>query len=165
MIKKKICMLGAFAVGKTSLVQQYVYSIFSEKYHTTVGVKVDKKEISLNGGDIGLILWDLHGEDEFQEVPMSYLRGASGCLYVIDGTRRATLDVALNLRRRAKEAIGAVPSILAFNKWDLAQEWEIDPTTMDGLAEEGALVMRTSAKTGLQVEEAFRSLAEMMMEG
>ncbi|MDY6953572.1 MAG: Rab family GTPase [Thermodesulfobacteriota bacterium] len=165
MIKKKICMLGAFAVGKTSLVQQYVYSIFSEKYHTTVGVKVDKKEISLSGGDIGLILWDLHGEDEFQEVRMSYLRGASGCLYVIDGTRRATLDVALDLRRRAEEAIGVVPFILAFNKWDLSQEWEIDQNTVDGLAEEGALVMRTSAKTGQQVEEAFRSLAEMMMEG
>ena len=157
-------MLGAFAVGKTSLVQQYVYSIFSEKYHTTVGVKVDKRKTSLNGREIDLILWDLHGEDEFQEVRMSYLRGASGCLYVIDGTRRATLDVALDLRKRAEEAIGVVPSILAFNKWDLEQEWEIGQTTMDGLAEEGAVVIRTSAKTGQLVEEAFRSLAEMMLE-
>jgi small GTP-binding protein len=165
MIKKKICMLGAFAVGKTSLVQQYVYSIFSEKYHTTVGVKVDKKKISLNKREIDLILWDLHGEDEFQEVRMSYLRGASGCLYVIDGTRRATLDVALDLRKRAEEAIGEVPLILVFNKWDLEQEWEIDQPTMDGLAEDGAVVIRTSAKTGQQVEEAFRSLAEMMLEG
>ena len=165
MIKKKICMLGAFAVGKTSLVQQYVYSIFSEKYHTTVGVKVDKRKTSLNGREIDLILWDLHGEDEFQEVRMSYLRGASGCFYVIDGTRRATLDVALDLRKRAEEAIGVVPAILVFNKWDLEQEWEIGQTTMDGLAEEGAVVIRTSAKTGQQVEEAFRSLAEMMLEG
>jgi len=165
MIKKKICMLGAFAVGKTSLVQQYVYSIFSEKYHTTVGVKVDKKKISLEEREIDLILWDLHGEDGFQEVRMSYLRGASGCLYVIDGTRRATLDVALDLRKRAEDAIGVVPFILVFNKWDLEQEWEIDQPTMDRLAEEGAVVIRTSAKTGQQVEEAFRSLAEMMLEG
>jgi len=165
MIKKKICMLGAFAVGKTSLVQQYVHSIFSEKYHTTVGVKVDKKKISLNEREIDLILWDLHGEDGFQEVRMSYLRGASGCFYVIDGTRRATLDVALDLRKRAEEAIGAVPFILVFNKWDLAQEWEIDQRTVDGFQQKGAVVMKTSAKTGRQVEEAFRSLAEMMMEG
>jgi hypothetical protein len=165
MIKKKICMLGAFATGKTSLVQQYVYSIFSEKYHTTVGVKVDKKKALLKGREIDLILWDLHGEDEFQEVRMSYLRGASGCLYVIDGTRRPTLDVALDLKKRAEDAIGAVPHVLAFNKWDLEKEWEIDRSTMDDLAEEGAVVVRTSAKTGQQVEEAFRSLAQMMLEG
>ena len=45
MIQKKICMLGAFAVGKTSLVQRYVHSLYSDKYLTTVGVKIDKKAL------------------------------------------------------------------------------------------------------------------------
>ena len=86
-LKKKICLIGAFAVGKTSLVRRFVHSIFSEKYHTTVGVMIDKKQVNVNGLPVDLIIWDLHGEDDFQSVRMSYLRGASGCFYVADGTR------------------------------------------------------------------------------
>ena len=91
-LKKKICLIGAFAVGKTSLVRQYVYSLFSEKYLSTVGVKIDKKLLVMDGRELELIIWDLHGEDDFQSVRMSYLRGASGCIYVVDGTRRVTLE-------------------------------------------------------------------------
>ena len=80
MIQKKVCLLGGFAVGKTSLVSRFVTSIFSEKYLTTVGVKVDKKLVSVNGQDVTLMLWDIYGEDEFQTVQPSYLRGASGYL-------------------------------------------------------------------------------------
>lgn len=65
-MKKKICLLGAFAVGKTSLVQQYVHSIFSDKYHTTVGVKIEKTQVIIDDEAVDLIIWDLHGEDEFQ---------------------------------------------------------------------------------------------------
>ena len=59
MIKKKICMLGAFAAGKTSLVRRYVHSLFSEKYHTTVGVKIEKKPVNINGTPVDLLLWDI----------------------------------------------------------------------------------------------------------
>jgi len=67
MIKKKVCMLGAFAVGKTSLVQRFVNSIFSVKYQTTIGVKIDQKMISLGETEVNLLLWDIHGEDDFQK--------------------------------------------------------------------------------------------------
>ena len=87
MIQKKICMLGAFAVGKTSLVQRFVKSLFSDRYLTTVGVKIDKKIVTVGDTEVSLVLWDLAGEDEFQSVQTSYLRGASGYLLVIDGTR------------------------------------------------------------------------------
>ncbi len=163
MIKKKICLIGAFAVGKTSLVQQYMHSIFSEKYHTTVGVKIDKKSISVDDQSVDLIIWDLHGEDDFQSVRMSYLRGASGCLYVVDGTRRATLDVALDLRARAQLSIGAVPSIMAINKCDLKTQWEIDDQMMETLRQKNFHIIRTSAKTGHRVEAAFLELASRML--
>ncbi len=78
MIQKKICMLGGYAVGKTSLVQRFVKGIFSEKYLTTVGVKIDKKVVQVGGREVSLILWDLHGEDDFQQVQMSYMRGGFG---------------------------------------------------------------------------------------
>jgi small GTP-binding protein len=163
-LKKKICLIGAFAVGKTSLVRQYVYSLFSEKYLSTVGVKIDKKLLVMDGRELELIIWDLHGEDDFQSVRMSYLRGASGCIYVVDGTRRVTLDTALRLRQRVRDAIGPTPSILAINKCDLSAGWEIDPQALQELAAEDFSILRTSAKTGQSVEAVFHKLAAMMLE-
>ena len=165
MIKKKICMLGAFSVGKTSLVQRFVKSMFSDKYLTTVGVKIDKKSVSVNGKDVDLLLWDIYGEDEFQKVKTSYLRGASGYFLVIDGTRKNTLDTAFDLQKRAEDAVGSIPFILLFNKSDLTDEWEIEDETFENLTRDGFTVMKTSAKTGEMVEEAFLSLAEKMLEG
>ncbi len=164
MIKKKICMLGAFAVGKTSLVRQYVHSIFSEKYQTTVGVKIDKKTLDVDGGPVDLILWDIHGEDAFQTVRTSYLRGASGILIVVDGTRRATLDTAFDLRQRARDNLGAVPIIFVFNKSDLSAEWEIEAAAIDRVTQEGITVIKTSAKTGDGVPETFEKMALAMLE-
>ncbi len=163
MLKKKICMLGAFAVGKTSLVQRYVHSIFSEKYHTTVGVKVDKRQVVVDGQPIDLILWDIQGKDDTQTVRPSYLQGASGCLLVVDGTRSDTLDVALELRRWCLETIGQIPVLFAFNKSDLANLWEIDPERVRALEAEGTAVIETSAKEGAGVELAFLKLAQMMV--
>ena len=62
MIQKKICMLGAFAVGKTSLVKRYVHSMFSDKYLSTVGVKIDKKVLHNGDSEVMLMLWDLYGD-------------------------------------------------------------------------------------------------------
>ncbi len=164
MIQKKVCMLGAFAVGKTSLVSRFVKSIFSEKYHTTVGVKIDKKLVDVSGQNVNLILWDLHGEDEFQKVRTSYLRGSSGYILVADGTRRVTLDTVLSLHQRARDTIGQVPFLLILNKSDLKAEWEIDPSATDGLKDQGWMIIEASAKENDGVEEAFLQLAEMMTE-
>ena len=84
MLQKKICMVGSFATGKTSLVAKFVYSIFSENYQTTVGVKIDKKTVNIQNKELNFILWDLYGEDEFQKVRLSYLRGSSGYLLIVD---------------------------------------------------------------------------------
>lgn len=165
MIKKKICMLGAFSVGKTSLVQRFVKSIFSDKYLTTVGVKVDKKSVHVDGQDVDLLLWDIYGEDEFQKVNVSYLRGASGYFLVVDGTRKNTLETAFMLRERAEGAAGSVPFIMLFNKADLEDEWEIDGNMLTDLSDQGLTIMKTSAKTGEAVEDAFLSLTRKMLEG
>jgi len=165
MIKKKICMLGVFAVGKTSLVQRFVKSIFSEKYLTTVGVKIDKKTMDMGNQVVDLMLWDLHGEDEFQKLQLSYLRGASGYLLVIDGTRAATLEGALNLKEKVDGALGNIPFLLLLNKADLEDQWELDPQKLRELESSGWSILKTSAKSGRGVEEAFRTLAIRTMEG
>jgi small GTP-binding protein len=165
MLQKKVCMVGAFATGKTSLVAKFVYSIFSENYQTTVGVKIDKKSLNINEQELNLILWDLYGEDEFQKVRMSYLRGSSGYLLVVDGTRHNTLEKAFNLQKRVEETVGEVPFILVLNKWDAQDEWEIENTEIETLVQKGWNVIKTSAKTGLGVEEVFQTLAKKILEG
>lgn len=164
MIQKKICMVGAFATGKTSLVSQFVKGIYSEKYHTTIGVKIDKKVVKLDDRTVNLVLWDIHGEDEFQNVRMSYLRGAAGYLLVVDGTRRASLEVALNLRARAIESVGHIPYVLVFNKFDLWDTWEITGDEIQELQEKGRPLIRSSAKTGLGVEECFLELSRLILQ-
>lgn len=162
MLQKKVCMLGAFGVGKTSLVSRFVRSIFSDKYLTTVGVKIDKKTMSVGSEEVTLMLWDIYGEDGFQTVRESYLRGASGYLLVADGTRHATLETATALQQKATSVVGRVPFVLLLNKSDLNTEWEVDERALWKLAEQGWPVLMTSAKTGAGVEEAFAKLAGEM---
>ena len=164
MIQKKICMLGAFAVGKTSLVSRYVSSLFSDKYHSTVGVKIDKKQLTVNQQDMTLMLWDIYGQDDYQNVQASQLRGMSGYLLVVDGTRSATLEVARQLQQKAAATVGTVPFIMLLNKVDLAESWEIDEPAFYKLVEQGWRVVRTSAKTGEGVDDAFYLLAKAMLE-
>jgi small GTP-binding protein len=164
MIQKKICMLGAFAVGKTSLVSRFVKSIFSEKYLTTVGVKIEKKALTVGNQDVSLMLWDLAGEDEFLQVRMSYVRGSSGYFLVADGTRRNTLDTMTSLQQRVEDSIGQVPFIVLLNKADLREQWEVDDAAINELTQKGWQVVLTSARTGAGVEDAFLALTKRMLE-
>jgi len=162
MIQKKICMLGSFAVGKTSLVRRFVESIYSDTYQTTVGVKIDKKVIVQDGKEITLVLWDLYGEDDFQKMRWSYLRGAAAYLLVADGTRRATLEKAIVLEQKVREEAGSLPFVFVINKCDLAQDWELDPEMEARYAARSWTILRSSAKTGEGVEEAFSQLTRKM---
>src|SRR5688500_15222707 len=164
MLQKKICMLGAFAVGKTSLVARFVKSIFSEKYLTTVGVKIDKKNLQVGPEELNLILWDLAGEDEFVQLQTSYLRGSAGYILVADGTRSDTLLKAFTLQQKAEQAAGPVPFTLVVNKADLVSQWEIDETALRGPREQGWSIQYTSAKTGEGVERLFQDLAGRLIQ-
>src|ERR1700690_1631558 len=109
MLQKKVCLLGGFGVGKTSLVRRYVQSIFSDAYLTTVGVKIEKKMVNVGAADVALILWDIAGEDDIKSIRTSYLRGTAGYLLVVDVTRSETLDVAKSIQARVTAEIGKVP--------------------------------------------------------
>lgn len=164
MLQKKVCMIGAFATGKTSLVSRYVSGIYSDKYQTTVGVKIDKKTVVFDEKSINIILWDIYGADEFQHVKMSYLRGSSGYILVLDGTRRETLNTALNLQEKIKSTLGDIPFIAIINKSDLNDDWEINDDDISRLIQKNWIIIKGSAKTGLGVEDCFNDLAKKMME-
>lgn len=159
MIQKKICMLGSFAVGKTSLVRRFVDSIFSDTYLTTVGVKIDKKVVPLDNNLISLVLWDVQGEDHEQRILPAYLRGMAGYLLVVDPTRQYTLENALLLKMRIEQELGKTPFVLALNKADLKADWRMEEDDLRLLESDALAVVETSAKTGCGVEECFQTLA------
>ncbi len=166
MIQKKVCMLGAAGVGKTSLVKRYVESIFSDKYLTTVGVKVDKKLIKLGETEVTLVLWDLMGEEKGSPAKLHYLKGASGIVLVTDGHKLA-LRTALDIRERVRNEAGPVPCVLAANKIDLCKEswtWEYTAEELDERTENAGLIpFTTSALTGTGVDLMFEYLARQML--
>lgn len=163
MIQKKVTMLGAYGVGKTCLVRQFVTSLFDEKYLSTIGVKVDEKVVHLPDQNIKLLLWDVAGAEKHFSVPMSYIRGSSGCLLVIDGTRPDTFDRGLQLWETVQNELGDLPFVVTLNKVDLLTDWRVDDTMVGVLKEKDMPVMTSSAKTGEGVEEAFQTLTKMLV--
>jgi small GTP-binding protein len=144
-IKKKVILTGNFGVGKTSLFHQFLYSQFSEKYLTTIGVKVDKKTVEVNGREVVLMIWDIAGEITQDKVPHSYFLGASAVIYVFDVKRPSTYQHLSSdleyLRNQIPEAVVKVVG----NKADLATPAEI--TALQESLNEPVDIF-TSAKTG-----------------
>ena len=164
MINKKICMVGAFAVGKTSLVKQFVDSIFNEKYHTTIGVKIDKKVVEHSDKTTQLMIWDIEGVDAFTDLNPSYLRGASGILLVLDGTREQSLESAKRLKKLIVAVLGNIPILLIMNKSDLEEDWQFSLKDTDVLEISEQNTFTASAKTGQNVENVFVRISELITE-
>lgn len=164
MIKKKVCLIGAYAVGKTSLVRRFVSGHFSDQYLTTIGVKIDQRTVVVDGAEVRLMIWDLAGRDEFESVRKSYLAGASGFIYVADGTRRETLAEMKAEKAEIDALYPGMPAILLVNKRDLISDWEIDDGSLAALESDGLPVLLTSALTGDNVAEAFDRLAARMIQ-
>jgi small GTP-binding protein len=163
MIQKKIALLGAAGVGKTSLVRRFVESLFDEKYLTTIGVKVDKKLVQAGGTDVTLMIWDIAGAEEHFTVPSGYVRGAAGYLLVIDGTRPDTAAAAERIVEQIDRDLGPLPFVLALNKSDLAEAWSLSDDDVATLRSRSLAVLRSSARTGDGVDDAFGRLAAAMI--
>ena len=161
--KKKVCLLGAFGVGKTSLVQRFVYSEFDDSYHSTIGVKVDKKVIEIEGNELTLVLWDVAGEEEFFQIPDSYVEGAHGFLFVADGTREESLHTLRTVRARFQESLGPRPEVVLLNKCDLAESWVITEEVEKEFSEANIPLLCTSAADGRNVEKAFEMLGRQLL--
>lgn len=161
----KICMLGDFAVGKTSLVRRFVHSRFSEDYLTTVGVSIDTKNLVLEpGNEARLVIWDIAGKSELSRIDTRYLQGAAGYLLIADLTRPATLESLSELQAGVARTIGERPFVVLLNKADLATRRRIDEQAVAPLKASGWDWLETSALTGDGVEEAFTRLAHRILD-
>ena len=153
MLKRKICMVGDFSVGKTSLTQRFVNNVFSDKYLTTIGVKIDSSIV----GDTKLIVWDVAGRDSLSPINANYLVGAAGIILVCDGSRPSTVTALLSLWQTVVDRIGEVPVVVALNKYD-DEQWQVSDEQIEELTEREWQFFRTSAKTGKNVERVFHEL-------
>lgn len=160
MISTKVILTGSFGVGKTSLFNQFLYSKFSERYLTTIGVNVKKKVIDVDDDQVSVLLWDIAGEITQDKVPHSYFLGASAVIYVFDVTRPLTyenLDQDLDyLRTKVPNALLRVVG----NKKDLASSAELEDIVA---AMTSPPDLFTSAKTGENVEALFQDLGRALL--
>lgn len=163
--KFKVCLIGATGVGKTSLVARFVHSVFSDVYRTTIGVKIEAATVRRDAREVQLVIWDISGEDEFQSVQPAYLAGAAAYLVVIDGTRRHTADTASALIDRLRAVHGRVPYVVAINKADLASTWELPSEDIERFHDGAAAIVRTSARSGAGVVEAFEHVVDAIAAG
>jgi len=172
-ISKKMCMIGDFGVGKTSLIRRFVDRQFSDQYLSTVGVKISRKSIALENTKhpesvtAQLLIWDLEGHTKFKGIAPTYLQGASGVLIVADVSRTETVE---RISEHVKLFSSVNPKgsiIVALNKVDLIDEEklallvEISHAIGQGKV---LAVYTTSAKTGKDVDEIFHKLAYTMVE-
>jgi small GTP-binding protein len=161
---KKICLIGDFSVGKTSLVSRYVNNVFSEKYQTTVGVSILTRETMVcKDVRIKFILWDIAGADKLSTVSRSYLSGANGYILVADGTQKATIETALTLKASVDTQLNNPRTISLLNKHDLAESWAADAEFLQQTSQDTQWQM-TSAKTGEGVEASFLLLAKRFLD-
>ncbi len=161
-ISKKICLVGDFSVGKTSLIRRFVDRQFSDRYLSTVGVKISRKEIELAEKSIKLLIWDIEGQTKFKAISSSYLQGAKGAIIVGDLTRPDTLE---HLANHLDSFFSVNPqgyAIVAFNKSDLVSTTEIEEVLANNDFRQNPQVISThvtSAKTGQDVDDIFQELA------
>ncbi len=169
LMRRKVCLVGDQRVGKTSLIRRFVTGAFDERYVSTLGVNVVKKAVCLWGPEgptaqVDMVILDIMGQREFLETfKEAYFSGTKGVLAVFDLTRRASLralgDWLMALRRSA----GQIPVIALANKADLADQVDIQEEDVEGIfGPLGIPVLRTSAKTGQNVEQAFVGLARRL---
>ena len=156
MIRKKILLLGDFSVGKTSLVKRYVDGAFDDKYLTTIGVKISKKIVEVDGVECELLIWDVEGSTPSKKISLGYYRGASGAIFVTDITRRETLE---NLQEHKDIFLSENPSatfVTAYNKADMLSEIARERIVVE------EDVFLTSAKDDENVEKLFVTLVKKM---
>jgi small GTP-binding protein len=163
-IKKKICLLGSFGVGKTSLVRQFVYNIFEESYLSTIGVSISQKRITLNSSkEVELLIWDIEGHEKFSPVVESYYTGASGAVLVADLTRPESLDSLEAIYSGFRSVNPDACFVFCANKDDLLYTSQTLKNYSDRAKKMNMPFFKTSAKNNENVALAFEQLSDLLL--
>ena len=162
-VQQKVCLLGHFAVGKTSLTRRYVEDRFDEEYLGTIGIHLSNKVVALDDMRVELFIWDLAGGEKFNLVGPHYLLGAVGALIVCDVTNRVTFEKMVSYADQLKSVNQNARFVFVGNKVDLVDQKVVSIDEIQAVSQAyGGHVMLTSAKTGENVNEAFLELVKQL---
>jgi len=172
--KYKVLILGPPAVGKTSLLGRFVNEEFRVDYRSTIGAKFLTKEISISGNKehnntAQLSLWDVGGQPTFIDLRTTFYRGANGALIVFDLIREKTFDEIEAWHSEMIKTLNKndIPFVLIGNKSDLIKTEGRKVNINDAkkfAKDRKSIYIETSAKTGMNVEKAFRELTRVIAE-
>jgi len=166
----KVVIFGDAGVGKTTLVNRYLTGLFNAEYKITVGVDFHVKNLQIEGKKVTLQIWDFAGETQFRFLLPTYVKGASGGIFMFDVARPSSLQhivdwmeiINIHVQKYKKE----LPIIMVGGKIDLEKNREITKEEAHKIAKAKNLIdcIECSAKTGKNVEDIFISIARKMME-
>uniref|UniRef100_A0A6A7G2G5 Rab GTPase n=1 Tax=Hirondellea gigas TaxID=1518452 RepID=A0A6A7G2G5_9CRUS len=157
----KLLMIGDSGVGKSCLLLRFSDESFTTSFITTIGIDFKIKTIELDGKRIKLQIWDTAGQERFRTITTAYYRGAMGILLVYDvSDEQSFLNIRNWIRNIEQHAAESVNKILIGNKCDMVEDKVIDSARGKALGEEyNVKFFETSAKTGINVGDAFISIA------
>lgn len=164
-ISKKICLVGDFGVGKTSLIRRFVERQFSDQYLSTVGVKISRKSVE-GMPNLQLIIWDIEGSNKFKPIAPSYFQGATGAVIVGDVTRSETLT---HISEHISSFLAVNPKsyiVIALNKSDMLEAEYLEKLKQDQWCKQSNVISTyfTSAKHGNNVDEIFEFLSNSLIQ-
>lgn len=161
----KIVLIGDGAVGKTSIRRRYMGEGFSTDFLATMGADFAYLKTNIDGREIEWQIWDLAGQPAFRNVMKAYFRGTMGALAVFDVSQPDTLENIDSWTQEAQihaETFPELPIVIIGNKIDLRDEIPNCTTTINGYVKAKSLnaeFIETSAKTGENIDDAFKKLA------
>lgn len=161
----KILLVGDPAVGKTSLIQKFIEDRFEKEYKASIGVDFSYKIIEMEEKVARLIIWDIASQERFAPYRSSFYQQTNGAFIVFDLTRSETLQNIEAWMREINEFTEDVVVVLIGNKADLTKKREIAEEDVQAWIDRyGCTYIETSAKTGEDVEEAFRAICRDIIE-
>ena len=170
----KIIIIGAPAVGKTSLIKKYTTDSFQKSYISTLGAQFSKFEEDIDGDKVELFIWDIAGQESFNVMRQKFYTGSSGAIIVFSHAPEQTtsFNIVDKWLNEVKKHCGNIPIALFGNKIDLIDENDLslnkDKATSDYNVEKYIIdnkilwYFKTSALSGQGVLEAFQTLVRKL---